>query len=129
MAIVMRMTRQGSKNRPFYHIVVADSRSPRDGKFIEKVGTYNPLLANDHPSRVTFNAERVQHWLKTGAQPSERVARFLHKVNMGPAVTWRESPQKSSPKAKAQERLKLAAEAAKAAAPPPADEQPAEAQA
>lgn len=114
MPLVMRMTRHGAKKHPFYHIVVADSRSPRDGRFIEKIGTYNPGLANDNPDRVKLNAERVQYWIKNGAQPSDRVARFLFAAKLGPKVTYREAPKKSAPKAKAQERLK-AAEAAKAA--------------
>ena len=76
--LVMRMTRHGTKKRPFYHIVVADSRSPRDGRFIEKIGTYNPMLPTDNAQRVTLVEERVKHWLKVGAQPSDRVARFLH---------------------------------------------------
>jgi small subunit ribosomal protein S16 len=116
MPVAMRMTRHGAKKRPFYHIVIADSRCPRDGRYIEKVGTYNPALANDNPERVKLNTDRVQHWLKQGAQPSDRVARFLFAANLGPKPVYRDSPKKSAPKAKAQERLKVAAEAAKAAA-------------
>lgn len=116
MPVVMRMTRHGAKKRPFYHIVVADSRCPRDGRYIEKIGTYNPSLANDNPERVKLDAERVQYWLKNGAQPSDRVARFLFAAKLGPKPEYREAPKKSAPKAKAQERLKEAAEAAKAAA-------------
>lgn len=123
MPLVMRMSRHGAKKHPFYHIVVADSRSPRDGRFIEKVGTYNPSLANDNPDRVKLNTERVQYWIKNGAQPSDRVARFLFAAKLGPKVEYREAPKKSAPKAKAQERLK-AAEAAKAA---PAEAAPAQA--
>ena len=115
MPLVMRMSRHGAKKRPFYHIVVADSRCPRDGRYVEKVGTYNPALANDNPDRIKLNTERVQYWIKNGAQPSERVARFLFAAKLGPKVEYRESPKKSAPKAKAQERLKEA-EAAKAAA-------------
>src|ERR1700760_4618080 len=118
--LAIRMTRHGAKKRPFYHIVVADSRSPRDGRFIEKIGTYNPMLAKENPQRVTFVEERVKHWLKNGAQPSDRVARFLHAASLGPKVEWNETPKKSAPRAKTQERMKLeaeaAAEAAKAAA-------------
>ncbi|MDE2029004.1 MAG: 30S ribosomal protein S16 [Alphaproteobacteria bacterium] len=114
--LVMRMTRHGAKKRPFYHIVVADSRSPRDGRFIEKVGTYNPMLPKDDAKRVTLVAERITHWIANGAQPSDRVARFLEAAKLGPKVTWREAPKKSAPKAKAQERLKAAEEAAKVAA-------------
>jgi len=113
--LAMRMTRHGTKKRPFYHIVVADSRSPRDGRFIEKVGTYNPMLPRENTQRVTLVEERVKHWLKMGAQPSDRVARFLHAVNLGPKVEWNETPKKSAPRAKTQERLKAEATAAEAA--------------
>lgn len=113
--LVLRMTRHGAKKRPFYHIVVADSRSPRDGRFIEKVGTYNPMLQKGDAKRVTLLEERIKHWVKNGAQPSERVARFLHEAGLGPKVEYRDSPKKSAPKAKAQERLKEAEEAKKAA--------------
>src|SRR5208337_3739775 len=112
MSLKIRLARGGAKKRPFYHIVVADSRSPRDGRFIEKVGTYNPMLAKEDPKRVILTEERIKHWLKNGAQPSERVARFLASAKIGPKVEWRESPKKSAPKAKTQERMK-AAEAAK----------------
>ena len=78
MSVKIRMTRAGAKKRPFFRIVVADSRSPRDGRFIEKVGTYNPMLAKDHKDRVVLDQERLKHWLAVGARPSERVARFLH---------------------------------------------------
>lgn len=120
--LVMRMTRHGAKKRPFYHIVVADSRYPRDGRFIEKIGTYNPMLSREDPRRVTLVEERIRHWLKNGAQPSDRVARFLHTAGLGPRVEWRETPKKSAPRAKTQERVKLEAAAAEkvAAAPPPA---------
>jgi len=114
--LTLRMTRHGAKKRPFYHIVVADSRCPRDGRFIEKVGTYNPMLPKEDAKRVVLMAERITHWLKNGAQPSERVARFLHTAELGPKVKYRVSPKKSAPKAKAQERMKKAEDAAKAAA-------------
>lgn len=114
--LVLRMSRHGAKKRPYYHIVVADSRSPRDGRFIEKVGSYNPMLGRDNPQRVKLIEERVKHWLKNGAQPSERVAKFLAAASLGPKVEIRNTPQKSAPKAKAQERIKMAEEAAKAAA-------------
>ncbi|MBV8548551.1 MAG: 30S ribosomal protein S16 [Alphaproteobacteria bacterium] len=131
--LVIRMSRHGAKKRPYYHIVVADSRSPRDGRFIEKVGTYNPMLARENPQRVTLIEERVKYWVGVGAQPSDRVARFLHAANLGPKVEHRASPKKSAPKAKAQERIKLAEEAAKvaaeAAAAPAAEAPAAEAQA
>ena len=92
--LTLRMTRHGAKKRPFYHIVVADSRSPRDGRFIEKVGPYNPMLPKEDDKRVVLLAERITHWLKNGAQPSERVARFLHAAKLGPKVEYRESPKK-----------------------------------
>ena len=77
MSLKIRMTRGGAKKRPFYSIVIADSRSPRDGRFLEKVGTYNPMLERNHKERVTLKTERIQHWLRMGATPSDRVARFL----------------------------------------------------
>ncbi len=114
--ISMRLTRRGAKKRPFYHIVVADSRAPRDGRFIESIGTYNPMLSKDNAQRVTFKEERVKHWLSVGAKPSDRVARFLADAKLGPAVKWSETPKKSAPRAKTQERMKLQAEAAAKAA-------------
>ena len=123
--LVLRMTRHGAKKRPYYHIVVADSRSPRDGRFIEKVGAYNPMLPKEDPKRVTLVAERITHWIKNGAQPSERVARFLHAAKLGPKVEYRESPKKSAPRAKTQERMKAEAELAKKAAEAAAAEAPA----
>ena len=119
MSVKIRMTRAGAKKRPFFRIVVADSRSPRDGRFIEKVGTYNPMLAKDHKDRVVLDQERLKHWLAVGARPSERVARFLHEAGLGPKPVIRETPKKSAPRAKTQERLKAAAggDAAPAAAP------------
>jgi len=115
MALKIRMTRAGAKKRPHYRIVVADSKSPRDGRFIERLGTYDPMLGKENPNRVVLNSERIKHWLSVGAQPSERVQRFLHSAELGPAPVIRETPQKSAPKKKAQERLKAAAEAAAAA--------------
>lgn len=117
--LVLRMSRHGAKKRPFYHIVVADSRSPRDGRNLEKVGTYNPMLPKEDPKRVVLVEERIKEWIKKGAQPSERVARFLHAAKLGPEIKYRESPKKSAPRAKAQERIKAAAEATKAAAAAP----------
>jgi small subunit ribosomal protein S16 len=115
MSLKIRMTRIGAKKRPFYRIVVADSRSPRDGRFIEKIGTYNPMLARDNPLRVILDTERAKHWLGVGALPSDRVAHFLHAAGLAekPAIT--KTTKAHLPKAKAQERLK-AAEAAKVAA-------------
>jgi len=122
--IVLRMTRHGAKKRPFYHIVVADRRFPRDGRYIEAVGTYNPMLPKDDPKRVSLKEDLVKEWIKKGAQPSERVARILHAAGLGPEVKWRESPKKSAPRTKTQERLKAAAGGDKA---PAADAAPAEA--
>ena len=115
MATKIRMSRAGAKNRPFYRIVVADSRSPRDGRFLEKLGTYDPLLDKSNPQRVVLNVERVKHWLSVGAKPSDRVARFLHEANLGPKPAIRETPKKSAPRAKTQERMKAAAAAGEAA--------------
>ncbi len=117
MALKIRLARAGAKKRPFYKIVVADSRSPRDGRFIERIGSYNPMLPKDHADRVVIVEERVKHWLSVGAKPSERVAYFLFKRNLGPKPEVPEQTKKNQPKAKAQERLKAAAEAAKAAEP------------
>ena len=121
MALAIRLARGGAKKRPYYRIVVADSRAPRDGRFIEKLGTYNPLLAKDSPERVKLDVERISHWLSVGAQPSDRVLRFLDAAGIrerGP----RNNPQKAEPgekaKERAEERANKAAEAeeAKAAA-------------
>ncbi len=116
MSIKIRMSRAGAKKRPFYRIVIADSRSPRDGRFIERVGTYNPMLDKGHPERVVLDVERIKHWLSVGARPSDRVALFLHQANLGPKPEIRETPKKSAPRAKAQERLKAAQAAGGAAA-------------
>jgi small subunit ribosomal protein S16 len=116
MGLKIRMSRGGAKKRPYYSIVVADSRSPRDGRFIEKLGTYNPMLDKGHPERITMKTERMQHWLQVGALPSERVARFLGDAGLTPKPAHHNRPQKSTPRAKAQERLKAAADAAAAAA-------------
>jgi small subunit ribosomal protein S16 len=133
MALKIRLSRGGAKKRPYYRIVIADSRSPRDGRFIEKIGAYNPMLAKDNPDRVVLDLERARHWLGRGATPSDRVARFLGQAEVIPMPAQRNNPQKALPKAKAQERLKAAEEAAEAAAaapaapaPEPAAEAPAE---
>jgi small subunit ribosomal protein S16 len=122
--LAIRMTRHGAKKRPFFHIVVADSRSPRDGRFIEKLGTYNPLLPREHAQRITLDKERIAHWLQVGAQPSDRVAKFLAQAEMMKPRERREQTKKSQPRTKAQERLKAAAagggEAAAAAPAAPA---------
>jgi small subunit ribosomal protein S16 len=135
MAVKIRLTRGGSKNRPYFSIVVADGHSPRDGRFIEKIGTYNPLLKSDDPNRFTLDVEKAKAWIAKGAQPSERVAYFLFKLGAGEKPVVRLTPKKSAPRAKTQERMKAAEEAAaKAAAAPapapaaaPAAEAPAEA--
>ncbi len=118
--LAIRMTRHGAKKRPFFHIVVADSRSPRDGRFIEKLGTYNPLLPRDHAQRITLDKERIAHWLKVGAQPSDRVAKFLSQAEMMKPRERREQTKKDKPRAKAQERAKAAAGGGDAAAAAPA---------
>ncbi len=115
MALKLRMSRGGRRNLAYYRIVVTDSRSPRDSKFIERLGTYNPLLASNDPNRVVLNAERIKHWLSMGAQPSDRVAIFLGKAGIIPAPKFTAGPKQSAPKAKAQERMKAEEEAKKAA--------------
>ena len=121
MAMKIHLARGGSKKRPFYRIVAADSRMPRDGRFIEKLGTYNPLLPKDSEERVKMNMERVQHWLDQGAQPTDRIARMLEAAGTLPK-TERNNPNKAKPGKKAQERAEekaaKAAEAAEAAAAP-----------
>lgn len=121
MSVMIRLTRGGTKKRPFYQIVAADKRSPRDGRFLEKLGTYNPMVERDHADRVTLNEERIKHWLSVGALPTDRVARMLGHAGIIEAPKYRETPNKSAPKAKAQERLKAAQEAEKAAAETPAE--------
>ena len=111
----IRMSRGGAKKRPFYKIVVADSRRPRDGKFIEKVGFFNPLLPKDKTERLSLDLERIKYWLSQGAQPSERIARFLGEANVIPMPKQRNNPIKALPKKKAQEKLKKIEEAKKAA--------------
>jgi small subunit ribosomal protein S16 len=116
MALKIRLSRGGAKKRPFYSIVVADSRSPRDGRFIEKIGTYNPMLPKDHATRITIDEERAKHWLSVGALPTDRVALFFGNAGLVEKRQWSETPTRSAPKAKAQERLKANAAAAAAAA-------------
>ncbi len=111
MSLKIRLARAGAKKRPYYHIVVADSRSPRDGRFIERIGSYNPMLPQDHADRVRLVEERVRHWLGHGAVATERVARFLGRAGLAPMPAWREQPVQSAPKKKAQERAKAAASA------------------
>ena len=130
MALAIRLTRGGAKKRPYYRIVVADSRSPRDGRFIEKLGTYNPLLPRDSAERVKLIEDRIKHWMSVGAQPTDRVLRFLDKAGMAKRDA-RSNPNKGQPGKKRVEReeakIAAAAEKAKAAAeaaaaPPPAPE-------
>ncbi|MBT0959288.1 30S ribosomal protein S16 [Alphaproteobacteria bacterium KMM 3653] len=132
MAMKIRLARGGSKKRPFYRIVAADSRMPRDGRFIEKLGTYNPLLPKDSEERVKMNMERVQYWLGEGAQPTDRISRMLEAAGVVDKKE-RNNPKKAVPGKKAQERVEekaakaeAAAEAAKEAAAAPAEEAPAE---
>jgi small subunit ribosomal protein S16 len=114
MALSMRLSRGGSKKRPYYRIVIADARSPRDGKFIEKIGTYNPLLAKDSAERIKLDTERAAHWLKMGAQPTDRVARFLDVTGVKERSA-KNNPKKGEPGEKAKERAEERAEKAKAA--------------
>ena len=114
MALKIRMSRGGSKKRPFYRIVVADSRMPRDGRFIEKIGTYNPLLPKDDAARLTLDLDRAKHWLGHGAKPSDRIARFLDDAGLWKRVE-RNNPQKGTPGQKAMERQEAIAEAKRAA--------------
>ena len=116
MSLKIRLARGGAKMRPYYSIVLADSRSPRDGRFIEKLGTYNPMVDRGHADRVTLKAERIQHWLGVGALPSDRVARFLGEAGLIEKPAIPDNPVKARPKARAQERAKAAEEAAGAAA-------------
>ena len=124
MAMKIRLARGGSKRRPFYRIVAADSRMPRDGRFIEKLGTYNPLLPKDSEERVKMDVERVQYWISQGAQPTDRVARMLEAAGVK-EKTERNNPKKGTPGKKAQERVEekaaKAAAAAEAAAAPAED--------
>ena len=132
MSLKIRLARGGAKKRPFYSIVVADSRMPRDGRFIEKIGTYNPLLAKDDENRVKFDAERAKHWLSVGARPTDRVARFFAVQDL---VKWThgDNPKKGEPGEAAKQRAAEKAEkaaaakaAAEEAASAPAEDAPAE---
>ena len=123
MAMKIRLARGGSKKRPHYSIVAADSRMARDGRFIEKLGTYNPLLPKDSEARVVMNVERVQHWLDHGAQPTDRITRFLEAAGLREKTT-RQNLKKGEPGAKAKERAEE--RAARAAQPEPEPEPEAE---
>ena len=125
MSLVIRMARAGTKKRPFYHIVLADSRSPRDGRFIERLGYYNPLLPKDKEERLKLDLDKVQAWMKKGAQPSDRVMRFLDKAGIAKRKP-RNNPEKAVPRKErkaAREEATKAAEAAKAEAKAKADAQ------
>jgi small subunit ribosomal protein S16 len=113
MAVSIRLSRGGSKKRPYYRVVVADARAPRDGNFIEKVGTYNPMLAKDDAARVTLNEERIKHWLSVGAQPTDRVLRFLDAAGIKERAA-RNNPTKGKPGEKALERVEEMAKKAEA---------------
>lgn len=108
----IRLARAGTRNVPYYHIVLADSRSPRDGSFLEKLGSYNPKLPRDNANRVTLNAERIKHWLSKGAQATDRVAIFLGKAGVASMPERKTSPKKSVAKAKMTERAKAKADKA-----------------
>src|SRR4051812_645210 len=133
MSVAIRLSRGGAKKRPYYKIVVADSRTSRDGKFIKRIGSYNPLLPKDSPERVKLDADRARHWLSVGAKPSDRVHRFFDAAGILERSA-RSNPNKGEPgekaKERAEERATRAAEAAEAAAAPaeeaPAEEAPAE---
>ena len=136
----IRLSRGGAKKRPYYHLVVADVRAPRDGRFVEKVGAYNPMLESTDEKRVVLKTDRIQHWMSKGAQPTDRVARFLVDAGLMKGKKRPEQTKQDKPKAKAQERMreeaelkaaaeeaaKEAAAAEKAAAEAPAEEAPAE---
>ncbi len=115
MALKIRLARGGSKKRPFYRIVVAEASAPRDGRYVERVGTYNPMVPKDHDQRLTLNGERITYWMGKGAQPTERVQKMLATVGLAKAPVIREQPKKSAPGKKRMEREAEAAEAAAAA--------------
>jgi small subunit ribosomal protein S16 len=104
MAVKIRLARAGAKKKPLYRVVVADSRNPRDGRFIEKVGTYDPFVPHENTQRVCLKEERIRYWLSVGALPTERVALFLGRAGYIPMPERRETPHKSAPRKKAQER-------------------------
>jgi small subunit ribosomal protein S16 len=116
MSLKIRLARGGAKKRPFYRIVVAESSMPRDGRFVERVGTYNPMLPKEHDDRLVIKDERIKYWLSKGAQPTDRVHKMLAGVGLMPAFAYRDQPKKSAPGAKRLEREEEAAAAAAAAA-------------
>ena len=122
MSLKIRLSRGGAKKRPYYRVVVADSRKPRDGRYIERVGTYNPMVAKDHPERLKLDDERIKYWLGVGAKPSDRVARFLGDLGMIDKPPVPEQTKQHLPRAKTLERQKEAEEKAKKAAESPVEE-------
>jgi small subunit ribosomal protein S16 len=127
MALKIRLARGGAKKRPFYRIVVAEASAPRDGRYVERVGTYNPMVPKDHEQRLTLNGERITYWLSKGAQPTDRVHKMLATAGLAAAPVIREQPKKSAPGKKRAEREAEAAEAAAAAAEAAAEAAAAEA--
>ncbi|MCA1300292.1 30S ribosomal protein S16 [Stappia indica] len=125
MALKIRLARGGAKKRPYYRIVIADVRSPRDGRFIEKVGSYNPMLPKEHAERIVLNQERIQYWIGHGAKPTDRVLRFLDAAGMLKRDA-RNNPQKGEPGQKAKERAEAKQQAAEDAAAAAAEETAAE---
>lgn len=115
MATVIRMARAGAKKRPYYRIVVADSRMPRDGRYIEKIGTHNPMLAKDDENRIIINEERLKHWMSQGAKPSDRILRFLEAAGLVEGKKVRSNPNKGKPGQKALDRIEERADKATAA--------------
>jgi small subunit ribosomal protein S16 len=124
MSLKIRLARAGTKKRPVYHIVAADSRMPRDGRYIERLGYFNPLMAKDNKDRLKFDLEKVQAWMKKGALPTDRVARFLDEAGIMKREQ-RNNPEKAKPKKKAQERAAAVAGAAAPAEGAPAEAAPA----
>ena len=120
MSLKIRLARGGAKKRPFYRIVVAESRFARDGRFVERIGSYNPMLTKEDPNRVLIEIERAKHWLSKGALPTERVQHFFAKLGLMEAPKRHDQTKQDKPKAKAQERAKTNAEAAAKAAEAPA---------
>ena len=116
MSVRIRLSRGGSKKRPFYRVVAADQRAPRDGRFIERLGSYNPMLPQGHAERFVINEERVKYWLSNGAEPTERLQKMLSSLGLIAAPVMREQPKKSALKTKALERIREKEEKAKAAA-------------
>ena len=126
MALKIRLARGGAKKRPFYRIVVAEASAPRDGRYVERVGTYNPMVPKDHEQRLTLNGERISFWMSKGAQPTERVHKMLASAGLMAAPVLRDQPKKSAPGKKRAEREAAAAEAAEAATDETAEDTSAE---